>query len=178
LFHPPRRIIISGQWIDGQFILHANNYDLEGGERSVWDQELGQDGGVRLESQPPKVAKAPRAVVVRKPKAPHVFSSDEQARLDGNRAIKESKAASEGAMRHFFSKHQHKFLPFGATIAEPLPGDLPGEDLGPDPFPQPPYIKVQMRDYQREGLRFLAQSYANGISAILGDEMGELFPCL
>ena len=29
-----------------------------------------------------------------------------------------------------------------------------------------------MRDYQLEGLRWLAQSYENGVSAILGDEMG------
>ena len=29
--------------IDGHTILRSNNYDLEEGERSVWDQELGAD---------------------------------------------------------------------------------------------------------------------------------------
>ena len=40
--------------IDGQFILHANNYDMEEGERSCWDQELAENGGVTLVEQKPK----------------------------------------------------------------------------------------------------------------------------
>ena len=62
-------------------------------------------------------------------------------------------------------------VPFGAKIEKPKPTDLPGEEIAP--FTQTPsYLNVEMRDYQLEGLRWLAQSYENGISAILGDEMG------
>ena len=144
----------------------------------MWDQELGANGGIRLEepTKSTKASKAPKAPKSAAPKAspraPVCRSEHEIARLAGNRAIQASKAASEGATRHFFWKHRAKFAPFGAVIPEPTAKDVPGEDMGADAFPQPPYISVAMRDYQREGLRFLVQSYANGVSAILGDEMG------
>ena len=36
----------------------------------------------------------------------------------------------------------------------------------------PAYVRADMRPYQLEGLRFLAQTYEDGVSAILADEMG------
>jgi hypothetical protein len=120
--------ISTGQWIDGQFILHVNNYDLEEGERSVWDQELGDNGGVRKEAVlTPKPQPLPRLKVPCPQRPQSLPSADELGRIKGNKVIQASKVASEGPMRHFFWKHRNKFLPFGATVVEPGPKDLPGE---------------------------------------------------
>lgn len=170
--------------IDGQFVLHVNNYDAESGERSVWDQELDLNKGIRLEAQPvkKKPAAKPKAPRPKQPKAPQTLSSAEQGRIESNAVIRSAKAAAEGPQRHFFWKNRARFEPFGAVLEEPREDDLPGEDFS-SPMTQPPYISVTMRDYQLEGLRFLAQSYSNGMSAILGDEMGlgktlQVTPCL
>jgi len=180
-----RAHVIPGEWIDGQFILHVNNYNLEQGERSVWDQELSSGHGrvdaseVQQRPAAPKKTAAELAAARAEARAraaarpPRQVSAEEAARLTSNAAIAASRLASEGPRRHFFWRHRARLAPFGGVAAEPRPGvDLPGEDLGPAPLPQPPYIRVAMRDYQLEGLRFLAQSHANGVSAILGDEMG------
>ena len=37
---------------------------------------------------------------------------------------------------------------------------------------QPSQVKVELRDYQLRGLRWLASMHANGCNAILADEMG------
>jgi SNF2 family DNA or RNA helicase len=152
-----------------------NNYDLEAGERSVWDQELAEGGGKQIADKP--VKKAPRtkdpnraAKLSSTLSAPRQLSAEVKARELSNGAIKASREAAEGARRHFFWQHRQKFAAFGAHVAPPREGlDLPGEMVAP--VEQPPYIRVQMRDYQLAGLTFLAQAHAHGISAILGDEM-------
>lgn len=165
--------------IDGQFILHVNNYDLEAGERSVWDQELAVGGGKQLVPQPikklPKFRDPNQATKTpNPPSAPRQLSAEEKAREASNAAIKASRAGAEGARRHFFWQHRQRFAAFGASVAAPRAGvDLPGEFV--PLLNQPPYIRVAMRDYQLQGLRFLAQAHANGVSAILGDEMYESF---
>ena len=54
-----------GVWVDGFFVKKANLYDLEGGERSVWDQELGNsDAAARFGASataPPPKKKRPAA---------------------------------------------------------------------------------------------------------------------
>ena len=63
------------------------------------------------------------------------------------------------------------------NFRQPLPPNLPAYLPPPTnlpaslPFQTPSYLNVEMRDYQLEGLRWLAQSYENGVSAILGDEV-------
>jgi len=153
----------------------VNNYDLEAGERSVWDQELAEGGGKQIAVKPFK--KVPRAKDPKRASklsstshAPRQLSAEAKARELSNGAIKASREAAEGARRHFFWQHRQKFAAFGAKVAPPREGiDLPGEMVAP--LEQPPYIRVPMRDYQLTGLTFLAQAHAHGISAILGDEM-------
>lgn len=164
--------------IDGQFVLHCNNYDLEEGERSCWDQEL---AGPQARSFAEPQAKPRQPGSKRKQKQTHnesapkparVISAGEKARLANNQSIENGARALDGARRHFFWKHRNAFKPFGALIEAPRASiDSPGEDFSA-PFAQPSYVQADLRDYQLEGLRFLAQSYANGVSAILGDEMG------
>ena len=71
--------------IDGQFILHANNYDMEEGERSCWDQELAENGGVTLVEQKPKKQPAKptkqKQQAKKKPAALRAISAGERARV-------------------------------------------------------------------------------------------------
>jgi SWI/SNF-related matrix-associated actin-dependent regulator of chromatin subfamily A member 5 len=103
-----KRVVKSrGQWIDGQFILHVNNYGLEEGERSVWDQELGGDDWKTEVPQPEKKASKARDLSLPKPPAaPKEHSEEEKDRMRSNAEIQAARLASEGPRRHFFWRHR------------------------------------------------------------------------
>ncbi|KAH8049693.1 helicase [Aureococcus anophagefferens] len=133
---PKRAVKSTGVWVGKHFVKKSNLYDLEGGERSVWDQEL---GGERTwegasASAPAKRPAAARPAAAKKPRGAGAAAAE----LDWCDA-----AAAKGP--------RNVVPPFEAT---------------------PAYVRADMRPYQLEGLRYLAQTYEDGVSAILADEMG------
>ncbi len=81
-----RRLVRArGQLIEGQYVLHCNNYTLEEGERSVWDQEL--SAGIEWsESVAPirtDLAKAPRTA--RPLSTLRAVSAEEASRSESNK---------------------------------------------------------------------------------------------
>jgi len=108
-----------------------------------------------------------------------------------NTRIKADKKKAELRSREYFRKHWSQLSPFLAKLGEsesgiipsPPPALTPGEEEGSrltgpvwQGLPligQPKALKdVVLRPYQLEGLNWIVQMYAHGVSAILGDEMG------
>ena len=168
----------TGVWVDGHFVKNANMYDLEGGERSVWDQELnraappawaGVAPGASRSSAAPK-ARAPRAPSTRAPRVP---SAAEQRRAAHGALIKAAKAAAIPRRARFVEARAALFEPFNGRTAWCAAAADPSPRRIVPPFTRTPdYVNADMRPYQLDGLRFLAQSYEDGVSAILADEMG------
>ena len=168
-----------GVWVDGFFVKKANLYDLEGGERSVWDQELGNSDaaarfGASATAPPPKKKRpaAPATKAAKKPKPAQ--SKAEKARESQRDAAKSRLPAARACRARFLLEHKAALAPFKpalgwcAAAAKKAP-----KRVIVKPFATtPPYINADMREYQREGLRWLAQRYEDGCGAILGDEMG------
>lgn len=165
--------------VDGQAVLRLNNYDLADGEGSVWAQEL--DGSSH--AQP--VARPAPSVSERAPPPPRPVSVPRPP-TDAQRALRERndeiRADKEAAARRrhgsFIPEHASLFAEFGAKMADAValsPAELAGLTAAVDAaavLEPPAQIRVQMRDYQRVGLRWLATAHARGHSAILADEMG------
>jgi len=73
--------------------------------------------------------------------------------------------------RAFLEPHRAVLTRFGAKLA---PAKSGGQGIAQEneTMMPPSQIKIEMRDYQVRGLRWLASMHANGCNAILADEMG------
>mmetsp|Transcript_15446 Transcript_15446/g.43214 ORF Transcript_15446/g.43214 Transcript_15446/m.43214 type:complete len:946 (+) Transcript_15446:412-3249(+) len=172
-------------YINGQPVLKSNNYDLEGGEPSVFDRELDRDGSAEVSagapgyaiSYAPPVRQQQQLQRPADPRAPQPRPS----KLDTKTAVHNRKMKADrqlyAARRALYLWHHSKLLqPFmsakgfaglqaRASAAQKFVPPVPVEE-------QPPCIKAEMRDYQLESLRWITRMYDNGVSCILGDEMG------
>ena len=157
----------------------SNLYDAETGERSVWDQELAGDrdaaAAFGASTKPPPKRKSSTTIKTKDaPKKPRHQAKAEQARDAQRDAAKSRLPAARACRARFLLAHKDALAPFKPSLnwckeaAKKAP-----QRVVIEPFERTPsYIKADMRDYQREGLRWLAQRYEDGCGAILGDEMG------
>jgi SWI/SNF-related matrix-associated actin-dependent regulator of chromatin subfamily A member 5 len=158
--------------INNQPVLKANNYDLESGEKSVFDRELnGVNEYAEWTPYPEK-----RAYKTPKPSKPRVVNPNVAHRLAENNSIRADKTASLARRADFIRLNWAVISPFlEAKLAKcPPMQSLAGlPPLSPPWVHQPSFIKnAVMRDYQLAGANFLIRSYENGINVILADEMG------
>ena len=168
-----------GVYVDGFFVKKSNLYDAETGERSVWDQELAGDrdaaAAFGASTKPPPKRKSSTTIKTKDaPKKPRHQAKAEQARDAQRDAAKSRLPAARACRARFLLAHKDALAPFKPSLnwckeaAKKAP-----QRVVIEPFERTPsYIKADMRDYQREGLRWLAQRYEDGCGAILGDEMG------
>ena len=135
--------------VDGFTVMRANNYDLEGGERSVWDQELGEQPVGRVDEARPAnglASAAPKDAKPRAPAKPRAVPVSESARLAQNDVIKAAAAAAKPLAAAYARLHRGLLEPFGANIPAEAGALAPTLPL----FSQPAHIETQMRDYQLE----------------------------
>ena len=169
-----REVKSTGVWIDGFYVKKSNMYDLEGGERSVWDQELGGERtweGAAAAPAPPRAA-AP-AAAPRAPRRAREPTPQEKRRAAHAASLREAKAGAVGRRARFLLEHEALFRPFNGSVGWCAAVAAPGPRAVVPAFERTPaYVRADMRAYQLEGLRFLAQTYEDGVSAILADEMG------
>ncbi|GKY98256.1 hypothetical protein MPSEU_000783300 [Mayamaea pseudoterrestris] len=153
----------------GHAIKKENNYVLKGHSYVF---------GVRDEEQVAPKQRAPKkarqtngAAAPAKPKSNH-----EQRRMQFKEEIKQAIAAKKDLRLAFLKKHLPSFVPFidpkvAAGIRDtPMPAQAATREL--QVLMQPDAIKAELRDYQMEGLQFMARMYACNMGMILGDEMG------
>ena len=118
-----------------------------------------------------------KALAAKRPKAVRTLSAVEQRMRDHNAAMK---AAAEDPQR---AAARTAFILSHAEVLRPFvsPGILDKEAAKPRKagaaVPKltttPEWIKQgQLRDYQLEGVSWMLQTHAHGVSGILGDEMG------
>jgi len=113
----------------------------------------------------------------------------ETARVAHNDSVKAAKKAMEEKKAVFFAAQRDILTEFGARVPQigtQSPGKSPGKQtlrrgsltskasvpVVTGPIHPAKEVTATLREYQKEGLRFLVNSYQNGVSAILGDEMG------
>ena len=78
-----------------------------------------------------------------------------------------------GRRARFLLQHSDVLEPFGASLGWCRARANPAPRTAARAFAETPsYVRATLRDYQLDGLRFLAQTYEDGVSAILADEMG------
>eukprot|EP00967_Tisochrysis_lutea_P044244 scaffold53588_cov30-Tisochrysis_lutea.AAC.5 len=166
--------------VGGYAIKRQNMYDMEEGEGSVWDRELGKEPKGFKARERMKYMSAKKEDVA-KPK-PRVHSAEEKIRQARNEQLKAAEGNAARARAAFLAPYAGILRRFGARELPP-PADTVNcaYSCGPSvvaPFDenlqQPKEISrtVQMRDYQLHGLRWLSMMHANGMNAILADEMG------
>jgi hypothetical protein len=112
---PQRKLVSRLISVGGHQVLRSNNYDLEEGERSVWQQELDEDG--RAVSKPTTVTSRapPKAVPKRKsPQKTKVLSEAEKQRSVAlaqrkahNDSIKSDKSDKQTRRSHFIHQNWH-----------------------------------------------------------------------
>lgn len=160
--------------VDGHTILRSNNYDLEEGEKSVWDRELGNNRDDENVSAMPQPSEQPKPAKKRtyKPaaRAPRVATSDDVARSAMRDRIKAEIADAAGRRAAFAVKHAAALSAFGADLsglAEKATQYRSRKAAVP-----PPELTATLREHQLEGLRWLVSMHDCGVSQILGDEMG------
>ena len=169
-----REVKSTGVWIDGFYVKKSNMYDLEGGERSVWDQELGGEPTWEGAAAAPAAPRAPApAAAPRAPRPAREPTPQEKRRAAHAAALREAKAGAVGRRARFLLEHEALFRPFNGSVGWCAAAAAPGPRAVVPAFERTPaYVRADMRAYQLEGLRFLAQTYEDGVSAILADEMG------
>uniref|UniRef100_A0A7S1BKC7 Uncharacterized protein n=1 Tax=Corethron hystrix TaxID=216773 RepID=A0A7S1BKC7_9STRA len=168
---PPRR---SGRKVkstivdvDGHRVLAINNYSVRGGAY-VYDRPRPKKTPEKPKPKTPKSQK--------KSAGPRTVSSHEQARLVRVSDIKlriAKMASREDAFMHANLRLLDPFLEEKVSLR--LRSKL--EDKIPQGGPaaiyiQPDAVVAPMRDYQLDGLSWMARMHENGLAMILGDEMG------
>jgi len=158
--------------VGGFAVKRQNMYDMEEGEGSVWDRELGEgasDPAFAARQRPAQQA-APAKKKAPPAKKPRVASAEEAVRARRRQEFKAAEAAAVKKRVAYLAPHAEVLSLFGCKLpkqggAEAVPLD---ESLG-----QPSQVgPVVMRDYQLHGLRWLSMCHHNGLNGILADEMG------
>lgn len=158
--------------VDGHVVMKANNYDLEGGMPSVFDNgELNTDKS----SAPLRAAPAPsRDGIVKKAetrgrKPTRVLSKAEEGRRTHNKSVVANRKGDELRRALFLDRHLPALRPFitekvaasiktlatsaGAKALEPITARVET---------QPDGISGVMREYQLEGVAWLTQMHDQG----------------
>jgi hypothetical protein len=176
-----RKVRATTVMISGHAVKRQNMYDMEEGEGSVWDRELSSGGvyadpafAARERSVPKPTAPPPKP---KAPAAPRTQSAEEKERLRRNEQMRSAKEASAQARRRFLEPHRATLARFGAQLP-PAPATSSATSAGGSGFVEdervvpPEEIQVELRDYQKRGLRWLVGMQQCGVNAILADEMG------
>eukprot|EP00965_Chrysotila_dentata_P213793 6187840-Pleurochrysis_carterae.AAC.1 len=136
-----RKLKPTTKMLGGFAVKRSNMYDMEGGERSVWDQELNgevEDGVARPSYAPP--LKRPAA-----PRGPKVQSAEEVARLSRNEVLRQCRAAATVKQTAFLQPYRAIMERFGAHVPATTSDAVALED---STLQQPAQLRVTMRDYQ------------------------------
>ncbi|KAJ1617301.1 hypothetical protein T492DRAFT_893959 [Pavlovales sp. CCMP2436] len=146
--------------VDGQQVLRLNNYDLEDGEPSVFDRELGDDEaeGTQRRVWQPRAEPAPKKAPTER-KAPSAPSVAERNRVSRNDVIKAEKERAGIRCRAVFQQtHKSLFEEFGGNIPEKSEAlallseedkeEMEAELVEAKTLKQPEEILIEMRDYQ------------------------------
>ena len=188
-----RKIVPTMVKIGSQYVKRQNLYDMDTGERSVFDSEFDhkRDSAFAprdrpVHAPPPTAAhsSAPGqwSAPARPPSAPparvHVPSEAEKRRVANNEALKKDIAALTARRACFFHAHRARIEHF----VEPSVLVSVAEAAARAPSPpayrallsQPEAVTGgELRDYQLIGVDWMADAYERlGLSPILGDEMG------
>ena len=172
-----RKVKPTVMMVNGFAVKRQNMYDMEEGEGSVWDRELSTKSNDafaakdRSEHRPVPKPSAPR---VQKPKeaVPREVSSEEASRLKRNDELRAAQKEALAKRTAFFQPHAAILERFGCKLP-PLVKAPPNGGFFEDPsVTPPPEIQVEMREYQKRGLRWLSAMHSCGANAILADEMG------
>ena len=179
--------------VDGQAVKRANMYDMETGESSVWDRELGAaeeaSGSTRTDRAQPVPLPAAKRARQSGPRPPVVLSTEQLHRQQRNEELRGIKAATGAPRSAFFAPHAEALARFGARLpaANGASDGASEEGSGGGAtavvdfetalaanalLEPPPEVRAEMRDYQKHGLRWLAAMHACGVNSILADEMG------
>ena len=161
--------------VDGHRILKENNYVVRGGKYQFFDVDPSTEtsASIRLKAKARK--NAAKKDNRKKPKKE--LTAAQLKRKAQNDRIRESLALVEEKREVFFSNHLDTVRPFiepqlvaklEAIQSAAGKADKKEETL----YLQPSTIQGDMRDYQLEGLNWMVDMYNQGLSMILGDEMG------
>ena len=177
-----RKIVPTMVKVGNQFVKRQNMYDMETGERSIFDSEYdgSRDAAFAPRDRPDRAAAAAVASVAPKiqPKPPRETSAGEKRRTSNNEAIKADVAILEERRAHFFAAHSQRIAPFvEKSVLHSVHATCKATPPPPARRPlmaQPESVSGgEMRDYQLAGLDWLVDSYErHGLCPILGDEMG------
>ena len=166
-----RKVRSTTVMIDGHAVKRSNMYDINEGESSVWDRELGAQAAFKVRERRREDRSAPKKAK-KKPKPTERKLSDEQRdRASRNGELKEAREEAKQKRAAFLQPYASVLAKFGARLPK-SPGGGSGffedETIG-----QPAEVSgVEMKDYQLVGLRWLAAMHECGVNAILADEMG------
>ncbi len=164
-------------YIDGQAVLAKNNYVLKGDSFSY--------GAFETQAQPAKKL-ASNAAINAKPSmpcAPHLLSDAEVKRASHNEAVCQRVLSKATTRKKFLAENLDmlKYFLDEKTIRALTPSLVSGcaklvnqmmGDLDEYVMEQPSGITGTLRDYQMEGLRFMAAMYQKNVGCILRDEKG------
>ena len=176
--------------VGGFAVKRQNMYDMEEGEGSIWQTELGQDGRLmgrsgafapRARTQASASASAD-AVKTKKPAASAAKvrpqSDGERRRLANNDRLRAEAAVLAARRAAWFISQRALLEPFCepkvldglATAAKKAPPPPAKRRLDVQPES---VVGGEMRDYQLTGLSWFVDCLeTRGMSTILGDEMG------
>ena len=176
-----RKVIPTMVKIGNEFVKRQNMYDMDTGERSVFDSEFDgtRDAAFAPRDRPVYTPGAPAAAAASSapPRAAYVPSAAEQRRMANNEALKADKAnlamrraqffhTNRARIEHFVEPKVLASLASAAASAPRAPARRPVMSQ-PDEV-----VGGEMRDYQMVGLDWLADTYErHGLCPILGDEM-------
>jgi len=153
--------------------LAKNNYVLKG---------LSYSFGA-YETQAPPTRKLPNEAKSSVPREPRIMSSAEVKRAAQNESVRQRVLAKAAIKKRFLVENLEVLRPFldekttRTLTSLPISGDAKQvndkmRDVEEYIMEQPCGITGTLRDYQMEGLRFMASMYQKNIGCILGDEMG------
>lgn len=160
-------------YIDGHAVLAKNNYVLKGDTYSYG----------AFETQAPRPSKLPTQTKPSVPRAPRAMSNAEIKRAAHNEAVRQRILSKAANRKTFLTENLDVMEPFldqkTARALKSLPIKERAKqindtmrDVEDYVMEQPSGITGTLRDYQMEGLRFMASMYQKNIGCILGDEMG------
>ena len=156
-------------------ILKENNYVVRGGEYKFFDVDPGTETSaeIRLKEKAAKKAKQKE----KGPRPKKELTAAQRKRKEQNDKIKESLVKVEKKREVFFGRNLDTVEPFmDPALANKLKANAgrlaANVEKSQELFLQPSTIQGDMRDYQLEGLNWMVSMYEQGLSMILGDEMG------
>ena len=151
--------------IDGHVVLTQNNYVLKGESYHFDAHKADMPNGKR---------KAPSKTkeLLTKDKRTRRKNNSELLRSRFNDNLKERVAKKVALRLSFLSQHLEVLEPFlEATVTRKLSAVERGISKNHTLYLQPEAIQADLRDYQLDGLNWMADMYRQNVSCILGDEM-------